>query len=1267
MNSPSDDRWQLWIDTGGTFTDCLALSPNKQLTRVKVLSSGRLRAEVSQTPHPLQLALESSTSFPDDFLQGVPVSLISNPSDSRTVISHDAAARLITLDRPFKPPFSRELVEFQFDEEAPIVAARLATRTSPLSPLPEMEMRLATTKGTNALLERKGTKTAFLVTRGFKDLLLIGNQQRPDLFELDIKKPLPLYESVFEIDERLDHEGNITKRLDLQQIDSLIPQLKAISVESVAIAFLHSYRNPEHEHQVRDRLQKAGFKTLSLSHELAPMIKILPRAETAIANAYLAPLMNRYIDRVSVSLHGNTLSLMTSAGGLIPSNAFRPKDSLLSGPAGGVVGASVTGREVGEDRLIAFDMGGTSTDVSRYDQKFDYQFEHRVGSARVMAPALRIETVAAGGGSICGFSAQGLFVGPESAGASPGPACYGANGPLTITDINLLLGRMDPEEFGIPVQIQAAENAFSKIVDTIETHGETLPSHEELLNGFIDIANERMADAIREISLREGYDPAQYAMVAFGGAGGQHACAVAERLGMKRILFPKNAGLLSAHGLRHARQEHFAQIQLLQPLKELETTLPTTITELEEEAVNELHAHGISSTEIEITRRILKLRLQGQEATEEIEYQSNLCIRTVFNRRYEDVFGYQPKGKEIEVVSVHVTAATKIPSIQAEPLGSERIPTQASKHIKPSKSQTQIPLYHRNDLQALSHIIGPAIVQDAYSTVFVDQNWEALVHPCETLILSMIAPSKKLATKQRNQLVEEKLFTHRFENLVAEMGSQLERTAVSTNVKDRLDFSCALLDSSGELIANAPHIPVHLGALGDCTRRIAETINMGPNDIILTNHPGYGGSHLPDVTLISPTYDKERTLIGYVANRAHHAEIGGIRPGSMPPNAKNLEEEGVVIPPVFLFKAGEPQWETVERLLTSAPHPTRAIADNLADLRAQAAANRKGVQSLLALCDEHGTQTVQEHMSRLKKRASTATEAAIESMSPLKNSVTEELDDGTAITVTLTRSDKKLIIDFSGTAATHPKNFHANPAIVSSAIIYVVRLLVNQALPLNEGLLAPIEIRLPRCFLNPEFPVNPRHCPAVVAGNVETSQRVVDTLIRAFKLGACSQGTMNNLIFGNERISYYETIAGGAGAGPGFHGADAVHTHMTNTGITDPEILESRYPVRLHEFRIRSGSGGKGRYRGGCGATREIEFLEAVQLSLLTQHRRVPPYGVNGGECGKTGSQSIRRSDGTEETLPSTASPSLKAGDRLRIETPGGGGWGLSNQSQDSQ
>lgn len=1119
-------------------------------------------------------------------------------------------------------------------------------------------MRLATTKGTNALLERKGSRTAFLVTQGFADLLAIGTQQRPDLFTLNIEKPAPLYDTVVEIDERVTADGRIRKALDLGMMGSIVDELKRSGTESIAIALLHATQNPEHEIQLRDALKAAGFTHVSTSHELAGLIKILPRAETAVVNAYLAPLMETYASRVSSALSDGDLHLMTSAGGLEIHTKFRPKDSLLSGPAGGVVGAAVTGQELSERKLVAFDMGGTSTDVSRFDQHFDYQFEHRVGSARLMAPALRIETVAAGGGSICGYSPQGLFVGPESAGASPGPACYGAEGPLTLTDINLLLGRMDPTQFGIPIAVDASRDAFQATIEKIVAAGHPKPDEMELLDGFLNIANERMADTIREISLREGYAPSDYTLVAFGGAGGLHACQVAERLEINRILFPDNAGLLSAHGLRHARHEQFAQSQILQPLDEVTSDLPERISDLEAQAQAQLRALDLADQEFEITRRILKLRFIGQEASEEIEYESESSVRKAFLDRYRQVFGYAPEGKPIELVSIHVTAGSKTPALASQTRKLNRHKPEPLKTLPALIGNSEISVFSRDILVSGDAVTGPAIIQDPYATIYIAPHWEASVSETRTLILSRSQSEVDAGPIPQNQLVEEELFTHRFENLVNEMGSQLERTAVSTNVKDRLDFSCALLDADGELIANAPHIPVHLGALGKCTRTVAEYFDLKPEDVIVTNHPGFGGSHLPDVTLISPVFDSTHTLVGYVANRAHHAELGGIRPGSMPPNAKNLEEEGVVIPPSYLYRAGRAQWEQIRTTLTQAAYPTRALEDNLADLRAQSAANLKGVTTLQSLCQTYGSDTIRHQMAQLKQRAARATLTALEKKVTSDGQATEQLDDGTRIHVEIAKKANGLRIDFKGTAPQHPENFNANPGIVQSAVIYVIRLLVDQSLPLNEGLMEPIELRLPTCFLNPHFPSQAKECPAVVAGNVETSQRVVDALIRALDLAACSQGTMNNLIFGNESVSYYETIAGGAGAGPGYHGASAVHTHMTNTGITDPEILEQRYPVLLHQFSVRSGSGGEGEFRGGCGTIRELEFLEPVQVSLLTQHRNNPPYGAHGGGPGASGKQFIQRANGTVEALESTAYPHLATGDRLVIQTPGGGAWG---------
>lgn len=1263
----SENFWNLWVDTGGTFTDCLALSRDGQFKRVKVLSTGRLRAVVVGNPGLKTYRLAASWNSPPQFLAGTSIQLIDRPKVVRKILSHRGEPNEITLDLPIPDFEAGLLAEILFGEEAPVVAARLATGTPYKARLPAVEMRLATTKATNALLERKGSRVTFFVTQGFQDLLRIGNQQRPDLFALRIRKPAPLHDVVVEVEERLDAQGNILAPIQLARLESKIRVLRAEGIHSAAVAFLHAWRNPVHEIALRDCLRRAGFSHVSASHELSAMIQILPRAETAVINAYLAPMMESYLQTVSRSLERSRLHLMTSAGGLVSADAFRPKDALLSGPAGGVVGAAAAGKETGLDRVIAFDMGGTSTDVSRYDGQLDYQFEHRVGPARLRAPALRIETVAAGGGSLCGHNSQGLFVGPESAGSLPGPACYGAGGPLTLTDVNLLLGRMDPDHFGIPIDLSAARSAFLKVLSQIQSASREVPDLEDLLAGYLEIANERMADAIREISLREGYDPARYALVAFGGAGGQHACRVAERLGIKSVLFPQNAGLLSAHGLRRARLEQFAETQVLCPLDELKDDLPRQIAELEKEASRKLVALGLSKSEVGITRRILQLRLLGQETAEEIEFRAGRSLAKAFEERYRAIFGYYPENKSIEVVSICVHAGARQPAIPRREFPPERRqPPPPHKHLASlGQSIPRIPVFLRCQIHPLERLVGPAIVQDEYSTVFIEAGWEAVVHPNEALVLrrqsdfSISRQRRQESPEKENaRIVEEELFTHRFQNLVSEMGLQLQRTAVSTNVKERRDFSCALLDQNGELVANAPHIPVHLGALGHCVRAVTGQLPLAPGDMIVTNHPGFGGSHLPDVTVISPVHDRKSTLIGYLANRAHHAEIGGIRPGSMPPDAVCLEEEGVVIPPVHLFQSGLANWRKMEDILAQARFPTRALEDNLADLRAQAAANLKGVQNLRSLCEEHGAEVVNSHMCRLKNRATQAIAAVLAKRPQSQTSVTERLDDGTPITVTATIQNQRLALNFAGTGSCHPGNFNANPTIVGSAVLYVLRLLIDQPLPLNEGLLKPIDIALPRCFLNPEFPPNPRSCPAVVAGNVETSQRIVDALIRALGLAAGSQGTMNNLIFGNRHCSYYETIGGGAGAGPGFPGADGVHTHMTNTGATDPEILENRFPVRLVQFAIRNNSGGQGCYPGGNGLVRQLTFTQPVQVSLLTQHRVHPPLGAAGGQPGKTGSQTILCQDGSVEILPSTASPALNAGDSLLIKTPGGGAWG---------
>ena len=1155
-----------------------------------------------------------------------------------------------------------ELLELDFGLEAPVLAARLITGTSPNLPLPKTEFHLATTKSTNALLERKGDRTAFVVTKGFKDLLRIGDQRRPDLFELNIHQPSPLHDLVFEIDERMDAHGQVLKPLDVEAFQKLSDELIQTGFTTVAITFLHSAQNPEHEHIAKEILQNKGIGYISCSAELAPFAKVLPRAETAVVNAYLTPLMERYLDGVETALSRGSFRIMTSAGGFVSRRDYCAKDSLFSGPAGGVVGASTVANQCGVRRTIAFDMGGTSTDVARFDHGFDYQFEQRISGVRLLSPSLRIETVAAGGGSICGYGADGFFVGPHSAGASPGPASYGAGGPLTITDVNLLLGRMDPELFGIPSNKEAARQAVDHVYQSIPDERSTQLNLEAMLQGLLDIANERMADTIRGISVREGYDPKEYALTAFGGAGGQHACRIAEILGIRRILFPADAGLLSAFGLRYARMERFAEREVLELWDTLESPFESLVKTVEQQALQALMDEGFEMDEILLDRRIVQVRIAGQECSESIDWTPGDDLAALFRLRYQNVYGYYPTEKSIEIVTLRVIAATEKPPLDKE-IFSLQGKAQATRKIQSfvQREWQAIPVFKRQDLGTGDFIEGPAIVQDVFSTMCIDCGWKATVGSMGTLRLERMPANVDLIAHEPGldaPSMQFELFTQRFFSLVEEMGFMLERVSISTNVKERLDFSCALLDAEGELIVNAPHIPVHLGAIGLCVRKLLEVFPMNEGDMVVTNHPVYGGSHLPDVTVVSPVFDASGELLGYVANRAHHAEIGGIRPGSMPPDARNLGEEGVVIPPTYLYRQGKACFETLENLLIQSAYPSRNPKDNLADLQAQAAANRKGIQALVGLAKSYGAKAVKDHMSALKDHAARLLNERLNVFQFGNYSAEESLDDGSPLKVSIHHTDNGLQFDFTRTGPQHAGNLNATPAIVNSVILYVLRLLVSDSIPMNEGLLKNVKVILPECLLNPSFSVDPEYCPPVVGGNVETSQRLVDLLLKALRLAGCSQGTMNNVIFGNDSVSYYETVCGGVGATEESSGADATHSHMTNTAITDPEILEMRYPVRLHRFEIRKGSGGKGHHRGGDGIVREFEFLEPVSLSLLTQHRVEGPYGMEGGHSGKPGRQQWIQQGGKTQELASVCGVEISRGDRLILETPGGGGYG---------
>jgi 5-oxoprolinase (ATP-hydrolysing) len=1264
------------------------------------------------------LRFEADWQAPEGFLQGFRFRLLDLPTFEVPVASHDAARSWLRLQSSLPASISPgQCFELRGDEEAPILALRLATGTAPGRTLPPVRMRLATTRGTNALLERKGAPTLFLVTQGFADLLRIGTQQRPDLFALDIRKPEPLYHHVLEVPGRLAADGSEVQPLDAESLKAEIEALLRADVRCAAIALLHSWKNPRHEQELAAMLRGMGFEHVSCSAEVAPLMKILPRAETSIIDATLSPVIAQYLSRVQAPLatsdSGNSsnasarLHVMTSAGGLTRCDAYRAKDSLLSGPAAGVVGAARAARASGFDRLIAFDMGGTSTDVSRYDGDYDYVFEHSIGDAHLVAPALAIETVAAGGGSICCFEASELHVGPASAGADPGPACYGSGGPLTLTDVNLLLGRLDPQRFAIPIDIEASRLSFEALRDEMQ-RAPTAPGiwrapeapevpkapkapeapigSEALLQGLLDIANERMAEAVRRISVRKGYDARDYVLVAFGGAGGQHACAVAAHLGIDTILVPQQPALLSALGLGHAVMERFTERQVLQRLEAAQPQLPGWIALLEEEARAALIEQGVPG-DGEFRRRVLvKLRFLGQDASLLVE--DDGALEQAFERTYRSVFGYWPGERPIEIESIRVVlAATPAPpGPEADAAGSRSVTRPArgvegdeSTHAAPKSMRAwfggrwmDVPVHERHALRAAQIITGPALVLERYSVIVVEPGWRVQADGVGALVLRRegarggretvttpgVAAAETKSSGAHPELVEMELFAHRFEAIARNMGEMLGRTAVSTNVKERLDFSCAVLDAAGELVVHAPHIPVHLGALGLCVRSVQEACPMHLGDVVVTNHPAFGGSHLPDVTVITPVDSLQGERLGYVASRAHHAEIGGTWPGSMPPTAKALAEGGVVLTPMYLFRQGVPQWEALRELLQGAPYPSRAVEENLADLRAAVAANHLGAEALVALAAAQGRGSVQYFMQALKERAAERMHTTLRAVRPGAYGATEELDDGTPLVVQIEIGGGKAHLDFTGTGPVHHGSLNATPAVVHSAVLYVLRLLVQEPLPLNEGLMQAVTLHIPPGLLNPPFAADSMEAPAICGGNVETSQRLVDVLLKALGLAACSQGTMNNVLFGDARRSYYETVCGGAGAGPGFAGASAVHTHMTNTRITDPEVLEHRHPVRLERFALRHDSGGAGRFQGGDGVIREITFLAPLSLSVLGQHRKQGPYGQAGGQRGRAANQHLLRADGSSQELGAIDGCSVQSGDRFLLETPGGGGYG---------
>lgn len=1249
--------WKIWVDTGGTFTDCIAHAPDNRKRRLKVLSHGVLKGEIVKQIAPTTVLVKMNWPVSRDIFQHFKIIFQNAHHSFATIKKVELDQSLIYLTTALDASLPEGTsFEISSEEEVPVFATRLLTETGLLESFPPIDLKLGSTRGTNALLERKGARTALLITKGFKDLLLIGTQQRSDLFAIEVKKEIPLYEWVIEVDERVDSTGSIQVPLPDRCINSILDFVKRNNCESVAIALINSYKNPIHERMLKERLTLAGVNFVSTSTEVSGQIKILPRAETVVANAYLSPIIDHYIKGIQQKLSQANMKIMTSAGGLVNAKKYYPKDSLLSGPAGGVVGAATAARLSGHRQIITFDMGGTSTDVSLFNNHYAYRYESKVGAARILSPSLAIETIAAGGGSICDFDGYKLIVGPHSAGASPGPACYGSGGPLTITDVNLLLGRTNAVLFSIPLYPDQAERALSLVIEKISKTSTKIPSRNELLESFIQIANEKMAEAIRKVSVQEGHDPAAYTLLSFGGAGGQHACALAGLLGMRTILIPYDAGLLSAYGIGHARIEHFEEQLILQNLSGVRALLKSNFKTLHERGLAKLVADGFNPKEVKLDRCLAFMRFKGQESTIEISYKNAKQAHSEFRKKYEVIYGHWLADRDIEVESIRVLLAVPGSLVSKKKRINKKYKPEPSRFIKIFfHGWKKAGLFAWESLRPGAVISGPALLVSQNSTTLINPGWRFSLDQYNHGILQRQKKVKALSGKHVTEAALE-LYSNRFTAVAQEMGALLQRTSFSVNVKERLDFSCALMDAQGYLVVNAPHIPVHLGSMGVCVREVLKVLPMKEGDVVITNHPAFGGSHLPDVTLIKPVYFNRRR-IGFVATRAHHAEIGGLKPGSMPANARFLDEEGVIIEPTYIVKRGKVQWNKVKSILTCGPYPTRMPDENLADLNGALAAVNLGARGLRALCEQHTASKVTYFMRALRSYAANLLQARIKPLQSKTYQALERLDDGSPLKVSIqVKSGGNLIIDFTGSSAEHAGNLNATRAIVQSVVLYVLRLWVNKPIAMNEGLMEPVKLVLPPGLLNPDFS-KPR-LPAVVGGNTEVSQRLTDTLLKALGLVACSQGTMNNFLFGNSRFGFYETICGGTGAGPGFNGADAVHSHMTNTRITDPEILELRYPVQLVRFEIRKNSGGFGKWKGGEGVIREVLFKEAMEVNLLTQHRVEVPYGLVGGNTGAPGQQLLITGQAKVVPLGGMDSIQVQPGDKIEIRTPGGGGFG---------
>jgi 5-oxoprolinase (ATP-hydrolysing) len=1193
-------KWQFWIDRGGTFTDVVARRPDGSLVTHKLLS-------------------ENPERYRDAALAGI-----------------------------------RELL--QVPSGQPIPVERIEA------------VKMGTTVATNALLERKGERTVLFITRGFRDALRIAYQNRPKIFERHIVLPELLYAEVREVAERIGARGDVVAPLDERLARADLEETFKAGFRSAAIVLMHGYRYPRHEARLAALAKEVGFAQISVSHQVSPLMKLIGRGDTTVVDAYLSPILRRYVDQVASELHGVRLLFMQSNGGLTDARRFQGKDSILSGPAGGIVGAVRTSLAAGFGKIIGFDMGGTSTDVSHYAGEFEREFETKVAGVRMRAPMMSIHTVAAGGGSILHFDGARYRVGPDSAGANPGPASYRRGGPLAVTDANVMLGKIQPEHFPHVFGADGRQALDAAIVKAkfkalAQTIGDGR-SPEQVAEGFIQIAVGNMANAIKHISVQRGHDVTEYTLCCFGGAAGQHACLVADALAMTRVFIHPFAGVLSAYGMGLADQAALKEKAVEAKLGE--AGLAEALDVLAKAAKDELLGQGVAEGTIRVLRRV-HLKYEGTDTALIVAFGTPEEMKKQFETAYQKQFSFLMPGRTLIVEAVSVEAL----SSGISPL-SDRPASVLGSRATFSRPETiarmftggqwhQTPLHRREKMAPGQRVDGPAIIAEANATTVVEPGWRATVTELNHLVLERVVPrEQRVALGTQADPVMLEIFNNLYMSIAEQMGLRLQNTAYSVNIKERLDFSCALFDADGSLIANAPHMPVHLGSMGESIKTVirencaANGRAMKPGNVYVLNAPYNGGTHLPDVTVITPVFDQEsQEILFYVGSRGHHADIGGITPGSMPPDSKTVDEEGVLIDNFLLVEEGRFRERETIALLGSGRYPVRNVQQNLADLQAQIAANEKGVQALREMVAHFGLEVVRAYMRHVQANAEESVRRVI---GVLRDGEFElPLDNGARIRVSIRigADRRSATIDFGGTSAQLPNNFNAPTAVSMAAVLYVFRTLVDDEIPLNAGCLKPLEVRIPEgSMLNPRYPA------AVVAGNVETSQCVTDALYGALGVLAASQGTMNNFTFGNERYQYYETIAGGSGAGPDFDGADVVQTHMTNSRLTDPEVLEWRFPVRLESFEIRRGSGGAGRHRGGHGAVRRVRFLEPMTAAILSNHRRVPPHGMAGGGPGVTGHNQVLRSDGSKVELGPTDRIEMQSGDIFVVETPGGGGYG---------